>query len=115
MELILKLTDEDVKNIISLEDLQAIFKSSKTVTCKSDKEVTYDVEVTEKKVTVPTTDKSYSLDELSKAAVMLMDMGKQNELLSVLNNEFGVPAMPQLTKEQYPAFANKLREMGADI
>ena len=64
--------------------------------------------------TVPTTAKTYTLDELSRAAMTLMDMGKQEQLLGVLG-EFGVPAMPSLSKEQYPAFANKLRELGADI
>lgn len=65
-------------------------------------------------VTVPTTAKTYTLDELSRAAMTLMDMGKQEQLLGVLG-EFGVPAMPSLSKDQYPAFANKLRELGADI
>ena len=64
--------------------------------------------------TVPTTAKTYTLDELSRAAMTLMDMGKQEQLLGVLG-EFGVPAMPSLSKEQYPAFANRLRELGADI
>lgn len=64
--------------------------------------------------TVPTAAKTYTLDELSRAAMTLMDMGKQELLIGVLG-EFEVKSMPELSKEQYPAFANKLRELGADI
>lgn len=63
---------------------------------------------------VPTTATSYSIDDLSRAAVALMDAGKQPELLSLLQ-EFGVEAIPQLPKERYGAFATALREKGAQI
>lgn len=63
---------------------------------------------------VHTQSKEYSLDELSKAAVSLMDMGRQQELLGLLS-QFGVQSMPQLQPSQYGAFATALREKGAAI
>ena len=63
---------------------------------------------------IPTTEKTYSLDELSKAGVGLMDKGKQAELINLLQ-EFNVQAMPQLDKSQFGPFAMRLRELGADI
>ena len=63
---------------------------------------------------VHTQSKEYSLDELSKAAVSLMDMGRQKELLGLLS-QFGVQSMPQLQPSQYGAFATALREKGAAI
>ena len=63
---------------------------------------------------VHTRSKEYSLDELSKAAVSLMDMGRQQELLGLLS-QFGVQSMPQLQPSQYGAFATALREKGAAI
>lgn len=89
MELILKLTDDDVKNIISLDDLQAIFKSSKTVTCKADKEVTYDVEVTEEKVVIQedvTEEGSISADEFKAKLVAYTKAGKKDEVKATLTN-----------------------------
>ncbi|MDO5715740.1 MAG: hypothetical protein Q4P25_04110 [Tissierellia bacterium] len=64
---------------------------------------------------VPTTTKSYTLDELSKAAIGLMDAGKQQDLLFLLNNDFKVASLPELPQESYGQFAIKLRELGADI
>lgn len=64
--------------------------------------------------TVPTSVKTYSLDELGKAAMGLMDIGKQQDLIALLQS-FGVQALPQLPKERYSEFAVKLREMGAQI
>lgn len=63
---------------------------------------------------VPTSTKAYSLDELGKAAMGLMDMGKQQDLVNLLS-QFGVQALPQLPKEKYSEFALQLRQMGADI
>lgn len=57
---------------------------------------------------------NYTLDELSKAAVQLMDAGKQAELVSLINN-FGVMSMPELPKERYGEFAVALRELGAQL
>ncbi len=62
----------------------------------------------------PTTAPSYTLDELAKAAMTLMDTGRQAELQGLLG-AFGVEALPALPKEQYGAFATALRERGAQI
>lgn len=57
---------------------------------------------------------SYSADDLQKAAIGLMDMGKQPELIALLKS-FGVEALPALPPDKYDAFALKLRELGARI
>lgn len=57
---------------------------------------------------------TYSLDDLARAAIGLMDAGKQADLQSLLTR-FGVTALPQLPQAQYGAFATELRSMGAQI
>lgn len=64
--------------------------------------------------TVPTTATTYTMDQLAVAATQLSDAGKRDELLQILAS-FGVQALTQLPQEQYPAFAAKLRELGAQI
>lgn len=63
---------------------------------------------------VPTSAPQYTVEQLQMAAAPLMDAGKQNELIALLNR-FGVNAMTELPKEQYGAFAMALREMGAQL
>ncbi len=63
---------------------------------------------------VQTSQTSYTLDDLARAAMTLMDSGKQGDLLGLLGS-FGVEALPALPPAQYGAFAVKLREMGAQI
>lgn len=63
---------------------------------------------------VQTSAPSYSMDDLTSAAVMLMDSGRQADLLNLLA-QFGVEALPALPKEQYGAFATALRGLGAQI
>lgn len=63
---------------------------------------------------VPTAAASYTLDDLARAAMPLMDAGRQAELQQLLQL-FGVEALPALQLGQYGAFATKLREMGAQI
>ena len=63
---------------------------------------------------VPTTTASYTLDDLARAAMVLMDAGRQNELLGLLG-QFGVDSLPNLPQQQYGAFATALRGMGAQI
>lgn len=63
---------------------------------------------------VPTTVPSYTLDDLTRAAIPLMDSGKQPDLLHLIQS-FGVEAMPSLRPDQYGAFATALRELGAQI
>lgn len=57
---------------------------------------------------------SYSMDDLARAAMTLMDSGRMNDLQALLRS-FGVEALPALPKEQYGAFATALRGMGARI
>lgn len=63
---------------------------------------------------VPTSAHTYTPDELAKAAMQLMDSGKQNELLTLLQ-QFGTNSIPALQPSQYGAFATALRGMGAQI
>lgn len=63
---------------------------------------------------VPTTAPSYTLDDLTRAAIPLMDSGKQPELLQLIRS-FGVEALPTLQPDQYGAFATALRGLGAQI
>lgn len=64
--------------------------------------------------TVPTTKRTYSLDELANAAMTLMDKGMQNQLQELLAS-YGVEALPALPREMYGNFATALRGMGANI
>lgn len=63
---------------------------------------------------VPTTTQNYTLDDLARAAMPLMDSGRQGELLQLLAT-FGVDALPALPPAQFGAFATALRGMGAQI
>lgn len=63
---------------------------------------------------VPISTASYTLDDLARAAMTLMDAGKQMDLQGLLAR-FGVNALPALPPAQYGVFATALREMGAQI
>jgi hypothetical protein len=63
---------------------------------------------------VPTSAPAYSMNQLAVAATQLVDAGKREDLLQLLAS-FGASALMGLTKEQYGAFATKLREMGAKL
>ena len=63
---------------------------------------------------VPTTTPSYTLDDLARAAMTLIDTGRQAELQALLV-AFGVNSLPELQPEKYGAFATALREKGAQI
>ena len=63
---------------------------------------------------VPTSQPTYAMDDLSRAAMTLMDTGRQDELRKLLA-QFGVQSLPDLPQEQYGAFATALRGMGAKI
>ena len=65
-------------------------------------------------VSMPTAAKTYTLDELASAAMLLMDRGMQVQLQELLAG-YGVEALPMLPPEQYGNFATALREMGAQI
>lgn len=63
---------------------------------------------------VPTSTASYTLDDLARAAMTLMDSGRQADLQGLLA-QFGVEALPALPQAQFGAFATALRGMGAQI
>lgn len=63
---------------------------------------------------VPTSAVTYTLDDLSRAGMTLMDSGCQNDLLNLLA-QFGVTSLPELPAAQYGAFATALRGLGAQI
>ena len=65
-------------------------------------------------VSVPTSAKEYTADDLARAAIPLLDAGGQQALLNLLA-QFGVQGIPQLSKDQYGAFATALRGLGAKI
>ena len=57
---------------------------------------------------------TYSLDQISRAGASLVDAGKIEQLLQLLNR-YSVQAITQLQSEQYGAFATDLRALGAQI
>ena len=63
---------------------------------------------------VPTASASYTQDDLAKAAITLMDSGRQAELQQLLTG-FGVASLPELPAARYGEFATALRTMGAPI
>lgn len=63
---------------------------------------------------VATSTATYALDDLSRAAMTLMDSGSQGDLIALLGR-FGVLSLPDLHPDQYGAFATALRELGAQI
>lgn len=63
---------------------------------------------------VPTTAATYTLDDIAKAAMTLMDAGRQADLRGLLA-KYGVDSLPALPPAQYGAFATDLRGMGAKI
>ncbi len=65
-------------------------------------------------VSVPTSQHTYSMDELARAAMTLMDKGGMAELQQLLA-KYGCETLQQLPQEQYGSFATALRGMGAQI
>ena len=63
---------------------------------------------------IPTTQRTYTLDELAGAAMTLMDKGMQPQLQELIA-KYGVEALPLLPPDQYGSFATDLRGMGAQI
>ena len=64
--------------------------------------------------TVQTTAPTYQLEDLSRAAMQLMDKGMQDQLQQLLAG-YGVESLPGLPAEQYGNFATALRGLGAQI
>ena len=65
--------------------------------------------------TVPTEAKSYTADELQKAAIALMDKGVSMDDIAAVLGKHGVSSLPELTTDKFGAFALDLRQLGADI
>jgi|LGVE01.1.fsa_nt_gb hypothetical protein len=63
---------------------------------------------------VPTTEVNYNFDQLAVAASSLMDAGRMADIQALLSR-YSAPSLTQLQKEQYGAFANELRRMGAKL
>lgn len=63
---------------------------------------------------VQTSVPTYTREELSKAAMLLMDKGMQAQLMQLIQS-FGVQSLVELPPEQYGNFATGLRGMGAQI
>ena len=68
-------------------------------------------------VTAPVSEVAYTFDQLTKAAIGLVQSGKikSTDLTPVLVNGFGVNQMSDLRPEQYNDFAAKLKELGGVI
>ena len=62
----------------------------------------------------PAPAKTIDLDTISRAGAALIDQGKLPQVLAVLK-EFGVEAITQLQPSTYPAFADRLKALGAVI
>ena len=63
---------------------------------------------------VPTSRHEYTMDELAKAAMTLLDKGGMGQLQQLLAG-YKCESLQQLPKEQYGSFATALRGMGAQI
>ena len=57
---------------------------------------------------------AYTRDDLTRAAVSLIDSGKKADLQALLE-KFGVSALPSLPKDHYVAFAGELKALGATL
>lgn len=55
-----------------------------------------------------------TLDAISRAGAFLVDAGKMPQLMELCKS-FGIQAVTQLQEAQYPAFAEALRALGANI
>lgn len=58
--------------------------------------------------------KEYTLEEIQVALQPLMDAGRTNEII-VLMQKYKVASLPELPKDQFPSLVVDLRNMGARI
>lgn len=63
---------------------------------------------------IPTAAPAYKIDDIMRAAVELSDKGKRPQLLDLLN-QYEISMLTALQPDQYAAFANDLRGLGAKI
>lgn len=64
--------------------------------------------------TIPTSAPTYSLEMLATAGTSLIESGKMNQLMQLLE-KYGVDSLTHLKPESYGAIANDLRALGAQI
>lgn len=63
----------------------------------------------------PAQTKTYTADELARAAAPLMDKPEGLQMLQELLAYYGVVSLMDLPKDQYADFAEKLRNLGVDV
>ena len=80
-----------------------------------DDSLTQETEPVVPQQTVPTEARSYTADELQKAAIGLMDKGVSMDDIAAVLGKHGVSSLPELTPDKFGAFALDLRQLGADI
>lgn len=131
MELIIKMTAEEafraadkgkLANFIAAANPEDV-KENKTfipADCTSGKVVKEEVSepkepIKQPEPKVPTVSRAYTVDELQKAAIGLMDKGLSSKDLTSLLLKHGANSLPELTEEKFGAFALDLRQMGAEI
>ena len=125
MELIIKMTAEEAyraANNGNLANFIAAAEAAEKTEEKEDKPFTpadcasgQVVREEETETKVPTTSKTYTLDELQKAAIGLMDKGLSSKDLTGLLTKHGATSLPELPEDKFGAFALDLRQLGAEI
>ena len=64
----------------------------------------------------PVPAKSYTFKQLSSAGANLVsDLGKMEQLVKLLNQKYGVPAITMIPEDRYPELAEDLISLGAVI
>ena len=63
---------------------------------------------------IPQDEPVYTIDMLSRAGTILLDKGKMGELLSLLQ-KYSAASLMELKPEQYSAFAQDMKAIGADL
>jgi hypothetical protein len=58
--------------------------------------------------------KTYKLDDIANAMAELIDAGKMSACMKTIR-KYGVPAINLLKQDQYPAFAEDLKALGAKL
>jgi hypothetical protein len=58
--------------------------------------------------------KTYTMEQIAIAATQLVEEGRRKEFYELLNS-FAIQALTALPKEQYSAFGDKLKKLGANI
>ncbi|MBR0411112.1 MAG: hypothetical protein IJI25_08965 [Eubacterium sp.] len=64
---------------------------------------------------MPETPQAITLDTISRAGAALVDQGKMDDVLNLLKGKYGIQAVTQLRPDQYPAFAEDLKGLGAKL